>query len=79
MVKLAFKPPEQGKQGPLRHDITPSRLNYKCLAKNCNRSIRGDKLSDHYAKNADMKMLELARKLSAIVQNFSPAPSKLET
>ena len=59
-----FKPPSSGKRGPLANFEKPSKLFYKCLVENCNKSIRGDRLPEHYLKSADMKILESAQKMS---------------
>ena len=59
-----FKAPSQSKRGPLRSDVTPSRLYYKCLAANCNKTVRGDTLPQHYLKNVDTKILEIAQNMT---------------
>ena len=46
------------RRGPTASGYQPSRDKYKCPVKNCNSEIRGDDISKHFQKNANLVALD---------------------
>ena len=52
------------KRGRLSSGIAPqSREYYKCVVENCDQSLRGDRITEHFQKNAKLAVLDEAKKL----------------
>ena len=53
-----------GKKGSDSKDDTsqfPVKTSYKCVVKNCDKSMRGDKIKDHFEKTSNLSILDKAK------------------
>ena len=47
-------------RGPKKSGFNPVREYYRCPVKNCNSQFRGDEISRHFTKNANLDLLRAA-------------------
>ena len=51
---------KRGARGPMASGFQPSRDRYKCPVKGCKSEFRGDDISKHFAKYANLLVLDKA-------------------
>ena len=60
-------------RGPVKSGFNPSKEQYQCPVLNCNSIIRGDEISRHFTKNANLDLLCEALEYQANLRKNLPA------
>ena len=66
-------------RGPKKSGFNPVKEYYRCPVKNCNSQFRGDEISRHFTKNANLDLRKEQAKKRRLVTNDLNKSAAMET